>query len=68
MKRIKMPDGISYLVKCAPLYRRGIAWRASDWLAMSGRRNTAIGWGRTRREALAHLVEQTGGEIVPRSR
>jgi hypothetical protein len=60
---LRLPDGATAFVVCLPLHRRhrrGIYRRPSDWLAQA---DEFLAWGKTRREALQHLVEISGGHF-----
>jgi len=59
MKRLDLEDGRMVLASITPMYRRnrrGVPYRrATDWFAQAG--DGPIGWGPTRRQAIAHLKE-----------
>jgi hypothetical protein len=65
---LRAPNGTYQIVRLRRMHgeyackgRWHIYNRTTDWLALT---NTAIGWGRTRRDALACLCRLTGGHVV----
>jgi transposase len=60
---LRLDDGTIYHIRFT-LHRHhsrgGVYRRVSDWLAHADRTSA---WGRTQREAMAHLAEMTGGTI-----
>jgi biotin carboxylase len=57
MMTVQLPNGHQFLIRTTALHRRrcigGAPYaRPTDWIAQAG---SVIGWGRTRREAVANL-------------